>query len=409
MGMKDTLAALLVERDTLLAKAADGELDEADTRRAGEIAALHAELTASIAAQDTAAKALASIPSVEVHEPDPSGDEPAGGSLGRQFVASAAYRTFRQAHLGGVSDGTPVNIRMAATVSRESAGMLGVQPEWTDDLTYRAPRTLMDLITTGTTDKSYLPYRQLTAVSNGAAVVGEYGTGGFVGHPNPDGEEIFVPVEGGLKPLSSLTFVSAEAKVADYADGTEVTNQELEDDGAIRAIIDANLTANLEDRIQDLLLNGDGLGINPRGLFATTGVQQQAFATDAVTSIRKGFTKLRNVGATVQAVLLNPADDEAWDLLKDGDGRYLGVGPFGSGPQTAWGVPRVACNAVPVGKAIAGDFSTIHFLTRSPIEVLVFNQHKDYAQRNLNYVRAETRAMQIFRAPGKLAVIELKA
>ena len=397
MGMKDTLAALLVERDTLLAKAAGGELDEADTRRAGEIAARHAELTASIAAQDTAAKALASIPSVEVHEPDPSGDEPAGGSLGRQFVASAAYRTFRQSHLGGVSDGTPVNIRMAATVSRESAGMLGVQPEWTDDLTYWAPRTLMDLITTGTTDKSYLPYRQLTAVSNGAAVVGEATQNDGVG------------VAGGVKPLSSLTFVSAEAKVADYADGTEVTNQELEDDGAIRAIIDANLTANLEDRIQDLLLNGDGLGINPRGLFATTGVQQQAFATDAVTSIRKGFTKLRNVGATVQAVLLNPADDEAWDLLKDGDGRYLGVGPFGSGPQTAWGVPRVACNAVPVGKAIAGDFSTIHFLTRSPIEVLVFNQHKDYAQRNLNYVRAETRAMQIFRAPGKLAVIALKA
>jgi hypothetical protein len=56
-----------------------------------------------------------------------------------------------------------------------------------------------------------------------------------------------------------------------------------------------------------------------------------------------------------------------------------------------------------------GNFKTIHFLTRSPIEILVFNQHKDYAQRNLNYVRAETRAMQMFRAPGHLAIADLVA
>ena len=61
------------------------------------------------------------------------------------------------------------------------------------------------------------------------------------------------------------------------------------------------------------------------------------------------------------------------------------------------------------GQAIVGDFKTIHLLTRSPIEILVFNQHKDYAQRNLNYVRAEMRAMQLFRAPGKLAVVDLAA
>jgi len=399
MNLKEMLAKLLAERDALLAQAATPEgLDEAGAQRATEIAAEHARLTALMQSQERAQAALASIPSVEVNEPEASTDRPRpGATLGERFTASSAYRDFMAANGGRIAEGTTTNIRMAATISRETGGVEKHLPEWTDDLTHRAPRTLMDLITTGTTDKSYLPYRQLTAVTNNAAVVGEAKDNAGTG------------AAGGVKPLSTLTFAPAEAKVADYADGTEVTNQELEDDGAIRAIIDSNLTANLEDRIQDLLLNGDGVGINPKGLLNITGVQQQAFVTDMVTSIRKSFTKLRNVGANIQAVLLNPEDDEAWDLLKDAEGRYLGAGPFSSGPSTAWSAPRIGCTAVEVGQAIVGDFKTIHFLTRSPIEILVFNQHKDYAQRNLNYIRAEMRGMQLFRAPGKLAVVDLTA
>lgn len=398
MNIKEMLAKLLAERDTLLAQAATPEgLDEAGTQRATEIATEHARLTALLASQEAARSALASISTVEVTEPEGPAARPTG-TLGAQFVASSAYRDFMAAQAGGhISEGAAVNIRMAATINRNSAGVEGVQPAWTDDLTYRAPRTLMDLITTGTTTTSYLPYRQLIAATNNAAVVAEAKDNAGTG------------LAGGVKPLSTLTFAPAEAKVADYADGTEVTNQELEDDGAIQALIDANLTANLDDRVQDLLLNGDGVGISPKGLFNVTGVQQQAFATDMVTTVRKAFTRLRKVGANVQAVLLNPDDDEAWDLLKDAQGRYLGAGPFASGPNTAWAAPRIGCNAVPVGTAIAGDFTTIHFLERSPIEILVFNQHKDYAQRNLNYVRAEKRAMQLFRAPGKLAIVDLTA
>ncbi len=398
MNLKELLAKLLQERDELVAKAAAaGGLDEAGAQRAIEIAEEHKRLTALLAQQDAANAALAQIPTVEVHEPEQPTDRPTGRTLGERFVASAGYRDFQSQHPHGIADGTPISIRMAATINRQATGVEGVLPEWTDDLTYRPPRTLMDLITTGTTGKSYLPYRQLIAVTNNAAIVAEAKDNAGTG------------TTGGVKPLSTLTFAPAEAKVADYADGMEVTNQELEDDGAIKALIDSNLTANLHDRIQDKLLNGTGVGIEPKGLFNITGVQQQAFATDMPTTIRKTITKLRNVGASVQAVLLNPADDEAWDLLKDGEGRYLGGGPFGVSPATAWAVPRIGCNAVPIGKALLGNFKTIHFLTRSPIEILVFNQHKDYAQRNLNYVRAETRAMQMFRAPGHLAIADLVA
>lgn len=399
MNLKELIAKLLAERDALVAKSAtpDG-LTEDEVTRATEVAAEYARLKGLLDAQEAATKALGAIPRVEVSEPDQPGKASRAKTLGGQFVQSEAYQTFKSAHPGGISDGTPVNIRMKAdTVNREVAGVEGVAPEWTDDLTYRPPRTLLDLVTRGTTDKSYLPYRQLVSVTNNAALVGEAKTN--------DG----TTAAAGLKPISELEFAPAEAKVADYADGIEVTNQELEDDGAIAAIINSTLTANIEDKTEDILLNGTGVGLEPIGLFHLTGVQNVAYATDVVTTVRKAFTALRGVGTNIQALLLNPEDNEAWDLLKDADGRYLGGGPFGVSPGTAWAVPRIECAAVPVGQAVAGDFSTIHLLDRNALEILVFNQHKDYAQRNLNYVRAEQRKMQLFRAPGKLAIIDLTA
>src|SRR5690606_6636289 len=111
----------------------------------------------------------------------------------------------------------------------------------------------------------------------------------------------------------------------------------------------------------------------------TTGVLQQAFVTDMPTSIRKAITKLRTTsGANIRGVLLNPEDDEAWDLLKDSHGDWIGNGPFGQGPGSAWGYERIVSQAIPVGQALIGDFSTIHLLQKDPLEILAFNQHKDF-------------------------------
>jgi HK97 family phage major capsid protein len=178
----------------------------------------------------------------------------------------------------------------------------------------------------------------------------------------------------------------------------------------MRSLIDSTLRENLDILTEDVLLNGAGTADEPAGILATSGVLQQAFSTDVVTTIRKAITKLRvTSGATIQGVLLNPADDEAWDLLKDASGRYYGLGPFGSGPGTAWGYERIVSQSVAVGQAIIGDFSTIHLLDLEPLAVEAFNQHKDYAQRNLTYIRAEKRAVQLIRNAARLCVVDLTA
>jgi HK97 family phage major capsid protein len=202
----------------------------------------------------------------------------------------------------------------------------------------------------------------------------------------------------------------ADAKAHTYADGIEATQQELNDDGALASLIDGILAQNLRDEIERIILAGDEANGEPDGILNTTGVLQQAFATDVVTTVRKAKTLLSETSNTIpQAILLNPEDDEALDLLKDLEGRYYSGGPFTAGPTNIWATPRVTSAAVPVGQAIMGNFRAFQFLIYEALSILAFNQHKDYAQRNLVYVRAELRGLQLFRQPAKLAVLDLTA
>jgi hypothetical protein len=410
MDPKERLAALVKEAAELRTKAQGEDFTEADAERAAAIAKEHGELSALLTRQKAAADALA-FAGAGTEAQSSEGDvvdEPIAKTLGEAFVRSEAYRGFRKAHPSGVGKGTPISIKAAnlgirkadpAPLNTPDAGNArAVRTGDVDDLVYRPERRLLEVITRGTTNLPWFQYRQIISKTNNAAIVAEAVT------------STGTDAAGGLKPLSTLDTTVAEAKAFTYADGMEVTNQELSDDGIIRTLIDSTLRENLDIFTEDILLNGAGTAEEPAGILATTGVLQQAFSTDAVTSIRKAITKLRvTSGAQIRGVLLNPEDDEAWDLLKDTQDRYLGQGPFGMGPGTAWGYERIVSQAIPVGQAIIGDFKTIQLLDLEPLAIEAFNQHKDYAQRNLVYIRAEKRAVQLIRNAARLCVVDLTA
>jgi HK97 family phage major capsid protein len=410
MDPKERLAALVKEAAELRTKAQGEDFTDADAERAEQIAKEHGELTALLARQKAAGDALAFAGAgTDTHSTDGDAVEaPAAKTLGEAFVKSDAYRGFRKEHPTGVGKGTPISIKAGnlgirkadpAPLNTPDAGNArAVRTGDVDDLVYRPERRLLEVITRGTTNLPWFQYRQVISKTNNAALVNEAVT------------TTGTDAAGGLKPLSTLDTTTAEAKAFTYADGMEVTNQELSDDGIIRTLIDSTLRENLDILTEDVLLNGAGTADEPAGILATSGVLQQAFVTDAVTSIRKAITKLRvTSGATIRGVLLNPEDDEAWDLLKDTQDRYLGQGPFGTGPGTAWGYERIVSQSIAVGQAIIGDFKTIQLLDLEPLAIEAFNQHKDYAQRNLVYIRAEKRAVQLIRNAARLCVVDLTA
>lgn len=416
MDPKLELKALLAEAAELRTKTASADFSEADANRAAEVVKRIGELNVIIKRIDDTAMALNAIGGGTVVEKDEdegrSGQESPGRTVGERFVKSEAYKNFRKTHPSGVGKDTPISIkaehigggpiRRKADPAPLDSGATGnaraVRTNDVDDLVYRPERRLLDLITRATTNLPYFQYRQIISKTNNAAIVAEAtSTTGTT------------PATG-LKPLSTLVTKTADARAYTYADGMEVTNQELSDDGIIQSLIDSTLTENLEIEIENILLNGAGTADEPAGILHTTGVLQQAFVKDVPTTVRKAITKLRTTsGAPIRGVLLNPEDDETWDLLQDSQGRYLGAGPFAAGPSTAWGYERINSQSIQVGQAIAGDFSTIHLLQLEALSVLAFNQHKDYAQRNLTYIRAEERAVQLIRNAARLCVIDLTA
>lgn len=410
MNLKQKLAALQAEAAELRKKSAE-DLTEADVARIPDLKAEIVDTESKIKAQEEAAAALkdafAADEQEQKDEPELKGRPDAPKSLGDAFVASDALKAFRETHPNGVAKNTPINIEARRFASKSASVRAVKAPLNTidngdttptrlpgiEDVTYRRPNTLLDLITVGTTQAAWLQYRQLVSVTNNAAIVPEAQANN---------------VAANLKPISDLDTRMADAKAHTYADGIEATTQELNDDGALASLINGILAQNLRDEIERIILAGDDAAEEPNGILNTTGVLQQAFATDMVTTIRKAKTLLRETSQTVpQAILFNPEDAEAIDLLKDGNQRYYGNGPFGTGPETVWGVPRIESSAIPVGQALMGDFRAVQFLVYEALSVLAFNQHKDYAQRNLVYIRAELRALQMIRQPAKLAVLDL--
>ncbi len=421
MNLRAKRKALLDEAAKLAKTVEDEgrEFTDDEVTRIGEIKSEVADLDERIKKADAAAKTLGDLSKVDdedlvADDVDVTAglDQPrkAKGRFGEVFVKSPEFEQFRKDYPSGVGNGSVVNIGRvkAGSMAEWMAHRKGLTTPQAHVPNIRMPLvdqidrdrlTLLDLISRGETGGNF-EYLQVVGIDRGAAVVPE-------SSQHTEGENEGEWDDAGLKPLSNIQTELADAKVFTYADGYEVTNQLLSDAPALASYLNNELSYSLDNIIEHYLLNGTGSNGQPLGLLSTTGVQQQAFDTDMVTTIRKGITRVTRRGGSVTAVLMSPEDDEAWDLLQDGQGRYYGQGPFGSGPGTAWGRPRAVSERLQPGQVILGDFRQIALLDREGLSIQAFNQHKDYAQRNLTYVRAELRAAQVIWRPNRLVVADV--
>lgn len=352
------------------------------------------DLKARIDKEHEASEALKSMLAASEPSDDVSGKPVVAKSIGEAFIHTDAYKAFKNAT---TPDRTPVRIAKSLIRVKQDPNPLStalpgavnptVLPGYTD-VTYPQLNVFLDLITRGSTDSPYIKYRQLISVTSAAASVNE----------NAE------------KPLSQLGTQMAEAKEWTCADGFKVTNQELHDDGIISTLINQTLMRNLNAYLEKTILNGDSsTDVAQKGILNTTGTQQVAFDTDIFTTARHAKRVLSAIGTNIQAIVLNPEDNETIDLTKDKQDRFYGQGPFAMGPSTLWGIPRIESQALPKGTAVMGDFSTVQLLNYVPLTIEAFNQNEDDARHNLTYVRAEERNMLFIREPKRLAVVKLAA
>lgn len=360
------------------------------------------EIAGQIEAATKSTDLLNRLSGAEIVEPEAikQAAEQMGGSLGERFVKSGAYQDFRQSHPSGIGSGTPVRIEAKGLGGIDELGIgqkativtTTGQPAPARLPGYRSnlidePITFLDLVTTGSTQASWIEYAQIVSETNNAAII----------------------AEGELKPLSDVTTAKAEAKAHTYADGFDVTNQTLADDGALAAFMQQRIAWHVRNKVEDVLINGD-VASNVKGILNTTGVQAQAFTTDVITTIANAMQKVEARQVAPQAIVMNPADAWALSLTKEANVGYVLGNPLQQSLNPSpFGVRLVKSNRVAAGTALVGNFTGVQLLEREPLSVVAFNQHKDYAQRNMAYVRAELRALQFIYAPADIVVADLTA
>lgn len=311
-------------------------------------------------------------------------------SLGQQFVESELGQFFqKKLQRGHRNWNTPVAELMiaqlrAATLTTDpaSGGDLVVsdfRPGITP-LTFKR-LTVRDLLAPGSTDSNNISYMKETTFTNTAATV----------------------AEGAAKPESTLVFDLVNDLVQVIAHWLPVTEQMLEDVSQIRSYIDARLRLGVELTEEDQLLNGDGTPPNISGILDRVGLTAaQARGADSnIDAIFKEQMKIFNASFVMpDGHVINPANWQTIQLMKDNNGQYYGSGPF-AGPQapTLWGLPVAVSPSIAAGTALTGSFkSSAQIFDHGGLRVDVSNSHSDFFTKNLVAIRAEERlALAVYR------------
>lgn len=321
-------------------------------------------------------------------------------SVGDRFVKSEGYQALRarfpegipsKADLAMAPMTVPGGMKGLLTSSGQTDGDAGtlIQPQRLGLVPYPyvAPR-LREVITNGQTTSDKIEYAQVIPTADAAGTTNAAKT--VKEAPATTGNV-------GVKPESALAFRKASAEVVTIAHWMPVTRKTLSDAAQIRTLIDAHLRQGLDEELERLILAGDK--DTPKGeeefdgILNTTGLQDQAFDTDALTTIRRAISKITRKGAQVSAILISPELDEQLDLLKDANERFYGPGPWGSGVPTIWGRPRVVVPGLSGSKKfILGDLSTCVLWDREQTTITATDSHADFFIRNLVAILAEMRA-----------------
>lgn len=333
------------------------------------------------------------------------------GSVAQKFIDSAEYKRF--AELGGSASNSERAISIPevklgnysevmeskAALATPAAHLAPVRMPMVDTIV-PPELSLMDLISTGKVASQSLQYVQIVSVERNAAL-----------QPENTGDK----AKDTLKPLSELSTNLETANVFGYADGYVVTTQMLADAPAFASYMDGQVRTSIRAVQEEHLLNGSGTNAEPMGILHTSGLQALTYdgsgskpVRNLVEAARTGIRKVRQAGGSTSAILLHPEDNEAIDLMTDANGNYLFGGPASTGVQTLWGRPRAVSEKIEKGTVLLGDFKTVAYLDRDGISVQAFNQHEDFARRNLVYVRAEARGLQVIWRPAHLLRLEAK-
>jgi HK97 family phage major capsid protein len=310
-----------------------------------------------------------------------SKDDNKADTWGQQFTKSDAYKAFA----GGSAQKARVEVKNTVTGSDAT-----VAPDRKPGVVAGAFRTLTleSIMTALPTSSNAIEYTRENVFTNNAAET----------------------AEAGQKPETSITFTLQNMPVSTVAHWIKISRQLAADNAALAAYINLRMTYGVNLRVENQLVNGDGTSPNIAGLFKSGNYTAHGYTAAALGAgatrldlIRKAIADCMTADFPATAVLLNPVDWAAIELLKDSQGRYIIGDPANGAAPSLWGLPVIQSNAITADSFMVGAFdmaATIH--NREGVVVELSESDSDNFTKNLVTVRAERRLALTVERPASL-------
>lgn len=209
--------------------------------------------------------------------------------------------------------------------------------------------------------------------------------------------------EGAAKAQSAITLTLEESKVATIAHWLKSSRQALSDSDALREYLDRRLRYGTLLALEAQIVAGDGASGRIKGLthadnhVAYGGGEGTDQAADA---IRRAIGQLDAMNFEADAVVLNPDDWTAMELLKDDEQRYLIGDPKGPASKKIWAEMVHTTPSLPAGKFIVASLGQATMFHPREDANLIIALDGDDLTKNLVTLLAELRATMTVPQPG---------
>lgn len=294
-------------------------------------------------------------------------------SLGAAFTESTEFRGYNGRGTSGRFDfdmDPQTRALPTGLADLVAAGFKGA-PYQVDTSPNVAPTPLMDNITQIMVSGNSIEYVAWTKKAGGAAKVAEKAA----------------------KPSAEFGPTVTPGTLDTFAVYTQLTRQLIEDQAAVRTIIDQELRRDVA-RAEE----ADAATV----LAAASASIPDVVNADLLSGIRIGMGTVQAAGYTPTGVLVNPADYAKLDIAvfaSNATGPTVG--------QSFWGLTPIPSSAQAAGTAVVGDFrSAVHHYYRSAISLYATDSHDVTFLANVITLLAERRGKTVVVRPQ--ALVEAK-
>lgn len=215
-----------------------------------------------------------------------------------------------------------------------------------------------------------------------------------------------VVAEGTSKPEATVALAVVDAPVRKIAVVLPVTDEALSDAPQLENYLNNRLLYMLLVRENQQILSGAGTGQDLAGILSDAGRQTQAAVGtgDKLATLAAAIGKVENVDGEASGIAMNPVD--FWAMLafrpasNPVDPAFSGNAVVGLNPPNVYGIPVVRTRALASLRAVVGDWQMgATLFSREEAYVKAYDQHADFAQKNLVLLLAEERVSLAIHRP----------